>query len=89
MRYLRGLFSDHPASVGETYGEHLRVALSFALELAKAAIVCLVHAILPFLFTRTGSAILSRLYARMVAGRHVSARPGRTADGDVILNFEI
>ncbi len=89
MKSLRKLFSEHPASVGESYGEHARVALSFAVELAKAAVVCLIHAILPFLFTRTASAILSRLYGRMVRARHISPRPGRTADGEVILTFEI
>jgi carotenoid cleavage dioxygenase-like enzyme len=31
------VFTAHPASAGETYGEHMRVALSFALPLAKAA----------------------------------------------------
>ena len=50
------VFTEHPASAGETYGEHMRVALSFAVPLAKAAIAALVHAFLPFLFTTTASA---------------------------------
>ena len=58
-------FTRHPASVGETYGEHMRVALSFAGPLAKAASAALVHAFLPFLFTTTASLTVKRLYDRM------------------------
>ena len=59
------VFTDHPASAGETYGEHMRVALSFALPLAKAAVAALVHAFLPFLFTTTASATVKTLHDRM------------------------
>jgi hypothetical protein len=59
------VFTEHPASAGETYGEHMRVALSFALPLAKAAIAALVHAFLPFLFTTTASARVKTLHDRM------------------------
>src|SRR5829696_9107361 len=62
---IKGLFTSHPASVGETYGEHMRVALSFAGPLAKAAGAALVHAFLPFLFTTTASLTVKRLYDRM------------------------
>jgi len=62
---IKGLFTSHPASVGETYGEHMRVALSFAAPLAKAAGAALVHAFLPFLFTTTASLTVKRLYDRM------------------------
>ena len=65
MRF-RGMFTSHPASVGETYGEHMRVALSFAGPLAKAAGAALVHAFLPFLFTTTASQTVKRLHDRMV-----------------------
>lgn len=62
---LRNLFNDHPRSVGETYGEHMLVALSFAGPLAKAAAAALVHAFLPFLFVRTASLTIKSLHDRM------------------------
>jgi hypothetical protein len=62
---VTNVFTDHPASAGETYREHMRVALSFALPLAKAAIAALVHAFLPFLFTTTASATVKTLHDRM------------------------
>ena len=62
---LRRCFTDHPASVGETYGQHMQVALSFALPLTRAAAAAYVHAFLPFLFTTTASGIVKGLYDRM------------------------
>ena len=39
------IFTDHPNSVGETYGEHARFALRFAGQLAMAAGAAAVHAV--------------------------------------------
>lgn len=58
-------FTAHPASVGETYGEHMQVALSFAVPLTRAALAAYAHAFLPFLFTTTASGIVKELYGRM------------------------
>ena len=63
------LFTEHPASVGETYGEHMVMAGSFALRLFLASLACLVHALLPFLFEKTGSCMIDDLHDRMVANR--------------------
>ncbi len=63
------LFTQHPASVGETYFEHLLVAGGFALSMFTAACVCLVHAILPFMFEKTGSQMVADLYQRTGPGR--------------------
>jgi hypothetical protein len=62
-------FTEHPASVGESYGEHFLTAMGFSLSLFRAALVCAVHALLPFLFVKTGSDSIRDLYGRMVAHR--------------------
>jgi hypothetical protein len=62
---VKRCFTDHPASVGETYGEHMQVALSFALPLTRAAAAAYLHAVFPFLFTTTASGIVKGLYDRM------------------------
>ncbi|MDP6390104.1 MAG: DUF6356 family protein [Alphaproteobacteria bacterium] len=67
---LRRLFTEHPATVDETYGEHLVVAWSFSWRLVAAGLACLVHAVLPFLFVKTGSSMVTRLHDRMVTNRH-------------------
>ena len=62
-------FTEHPASVGETYGEHLVNAVCFGTRMVLAGIACLVHGVLPFLFVRTGSRAISELNDRMIANR--------------------
>lgn len=69
MPAIRALFTDHPASVGESYFGHMRQALGFAAGCALAAGACLVHALLPFAFTKTGSRRIAGLYERMVTHR--------------------
>lgn len=63
------LFTAHPASVNETYFEHMGVAASFSVKLLFAGLVCLVHAVLPFMFEKTGSRQVDHLYRIMVANR--------------------
>ncbi len=76
---FKAIFTEHPASVDETYSEHMGAALSFALPMFLGAIACLVHAFLPFLFVKTGSAIIGGLHDRMVVNRN---RHGIAADDD-------
>jgi len=60
-------FADHPASVGETYGQHLMTAWGFAFALLGAGAACLLHGLLPFAFEHTASGAVKRLNARMTA----------------------
>jgi Family of unknown function (DUF6356) len=62
-------FTDHPASVGESYGEHMGQALCFGTRMVFAGVACLVHAVLPFVFVRTGSQAISELNERMILKR--------------------
>jgi len=62
-------FTEHPASVGESYVEHARMAGSFGVVMLLGGLACLVHAIFPFLFVTTGSGMIATLYRRMVTHR--------------------
>jgi uncharacterized membrane protein len=66
---LATLFLDHPATVDETYFQHMRFAFSFAFWLGTAALAALVHAIVPAMCETTASRILKRLHAR-IESRH-------------------
>jgi len=68
-------FTKHPNEVGETYGEHFMVATSFGMAMILAGLACLVHGLLPFLFTSTGSRTIKRLHERMVVARRRAAAP--------------
>lgn len=75
---LLNAFTAHPRSVGETYTQHMGVASRCGLYMVLAGSACLVHALLPFLFERTASNCLTRLYQRMVVQRaRLAAAPPR------------
>ena len=63
---LKRLFTEHPEAAGESYVEHMRVALSFSGPLLMAGLAALVHAFLPFLCTSTASTTVKQLHARMM-----------------------
>ena len=78
---LKDLFTGHPASVNETYLEHMRMSGSFALALTLAAGAAFIHAVFPFLFKKTASGIISGLYGAMVTGRVVRPVPSKITAG--------
>ncbi len=63
------LFTQHPATVGESYWGHMRFALGFAFWLFVAAGAALLHAIVPAVCETTASRILKRLHAK-IESRH-------------------
>jgi len=74
------LFTEHPQSVGETYGEHLVMASGFGWRMMVGGFACLLHGLFPFLFVKTGSRIITGLHDRMVANRAVKrAQVGESA----------
>ena len=63
------IFLEHPRSVGETYLEHQRSAFGFAMSLARAAIACFIHGLVPAVFRETGSSTVSRLHSNSTLPR--------------------
>jgi hypothetical protein len=80
LMHVKRLFTEHPESVGESYFEHMGVALSFAGPLLTAGLAALVHAVLPFLCVTTASGTVKQLHARMV-NRRRQPSVGTTPDG--------
>lgn len=70
---LHRLFTEHPESVGETYGEHLVRAWWFGGRMVVAGLGCMLHALLPFTFVHTGSEAIDELHVRMQATRRRAA----------------
>lgn len=52
---MKNIFTDHPKSVGETYLQHFFFATRFGFHMITGGLACLLHAIFPFMFKRTGS----------------------------------
>jgi len=73
---LKRLFTEHPATVGETYGEHFAQSSRFGFKLLRAGAACLMHGLAPFLFKSTGSDAIRELHDIMVVNRaHQTRRP--------------
>ena len=79
---LAAVFGDHPASVGETYPQHLAVALGYSLRLFAAGFAALVHGFLPFLFETTASLAIKQMHDEMAARK---ARPASHQASDIAL----
>lgn len=73
-------FTEHPASVGETYGQHLVSASSFAIRMLWGAIACFLHGLFPFAFTTTGSDQIRLLHEKMVTNRQRHAARAPSSD---------
>ena len=66
---MRNPFTAHPASVGESYGEHFAFALAFGARMALGGLAAMAHAVFPFAFITTASRTLDELNARRDRGR--------------------
>lgn len=82
MQQILKDFHDHPESVGETYSQHWRSAMGFALALSLSALACVLHAFVPGLCKSSASSTVRDLYKRMVSHRHrqVGARNQETCE---------
>lgn len=65
----RWSFTQHPASVNEGYLLHFRRAMGFGIDMLRGGLAVLIHAVFPFLFTRTASTIIGSLHDRMIVNR--------------------
>lgn len=81
---MRKLFAPHLAAVGETYVQHLRMALGFGSRLVIAGLACIIHGLCPSLFQRTGSSAVETLHGEMVLtrGRKGGMEPWPDAHAD-------
>lgn len=71
---FKRLFVDHPASVGESYMEHMGASASFGGAMFLGSLACFVHAVFPGLCVKTGSGVITDLHRRMVTHRVDPAR---------------
>ena len=78
MTIWNRLFTDHPASVEETYGQHFMAAMGFGLRMIWGGFVCMLHAFVPGAFCTKGSDTIQELHERMVVNRRRKAEARMT-----------
>jgi cephalosporin hydroxylase len=74
MSLFRSLFTEHPASVDETYLEHFGSAIYFGTKMIIAGVACVVHGVIPAVFMTRGSDTVRALHERMVLKRRKDSR---------------
>jgi hypothetical protein len=81
MCMTRWSLTEQAASVGESYLEHLRAAFGFGFAMIRGGAACLMHGVLPFLHTTTGSRTVIRLHDRMVTNRRSAGASAAEPNG--------
>ena len=78
-------FTAHPASVGETYFEHMRFARKFGGRMLLGGAAAVVHSLFPFLFVTTASRINDQFVEIRAASR---GRTVRLVDVETMLPLD-
>ncbi len=86
---IKRAFTEHPASVGESYLTHMGMAFGFGGKMVVSGLACLLHGIFPFLFVCTGRKCIEDLHHRMVTHRDrrnctAEAMPGIERETDAL-----
>ena len=53
---MANVYTKHPKEVGETYFQHLWIALKYSFKLLLLFVITFIHSIFPFIFKTTVSA---------------------------------
>jgi hypothetical protein len=63
---MKHFFTEHPASVGESYSEHFAFAIGVGSRMVAGGLACMLHAVLPEFCKTTGSRTIRELALRLV-----------------------
>jgi hypothetical protein len=71
---MRRFFTEHPATVGETYSEHFVFAISIGSRMVVGGLACMLHAVLPEFCKTTGSRTIRALALCLVPANREKRR---------------
>jgi hypothetical protein len=77
------LFREHPRSLGMSWAEHGTGAIRIGAQLIAAGAACIVHAVVPALFTETAGRTVTRLHEHMVRRKAGAAKPSDWPDYEI------
>jgi hypothetical protein len=69
------MFLEHPRSLGMSWAGHGLGAVVIGVKLLGAGLACLVHAVIPGLFTQTAGKTITGMHAHMIQRKAGSASP--------------
>ena len=77
------LFTQHPQSLGMTWGSHGLGAARIGSELIGAGCACMIHAVVPGWFTETAGRTVVRLHDHMQRRKAGAANPNDWPDYEI------
>ena len=80
---LGRLFHDHPRSLGMSWASHGAGALAIGARMIGAGAACVVHALVPGLFTETAGRTVIDLNAHMTKRKAGAANPEAWPDYEI------
>ena len=79
---MKRFFTEHPATVGETYGEHFVFAIGVGGRMVAGGLACMLHAVFPEWCKTTGSRTIRELALRLVPSNREKRRAAATGAAD-------
>ena len=80
---IERMFTEHPRSLGMSWGAHAAGAVGIAARLIGAGMACLVHAIVPGWFTETAGRTVTAMYQHMASRKAGAVNPGSWPDYEI------
>lgn len=77
------MFLEHPRSLGMSWAGHGAGAIVISARLVGAGLACLVHAVVPGVFTQTAGKTVSHMYDHMMKRRAGAANPENWPDYEI------
>jgi len=80
---IERLFLDHPRSLGMSWASHGAGAVAIGARMIGAGTACMVHALVPGLFTETAGRTVVDLHEHMTKRRAGAANPNAWPDYEI------
>ena len=77
------LFLEHPRSLGMSWAGHGVGALAIGVRLVGAGAACLVHAVVPGVFTQTAGKTITGMYDHMMRRKAGAVNPENWPDYEI------
>lgn len=77
------LFQEHPRALGMSWAAHGAGAIGIGLKMIGAGAACLVHAVVPGLFTETAGRTVTSLHDHMTRRRAAAPNPEAWPDYEI------
>ena len=81
--YVHRLFLEHPRSLGMSWAGHGVGAVVIGARLVGAGCACIIHAVVPGVFTQTAGKTVTNMYDHMNKRRASAANPESWPDYEI------